>query len=142
MLQPRSVDELREVRHTLELYRQNYSVQVAVLLITADLVSQSLSIPGSSCINLLMGSMCAIRLQRVSCHSPLVVRTSLSRVWTSPDGLAFDMRTAAAFCRYSFPVAFAVIAMTSTVGASLNYFLSKLFLKDIVIGLFAKVSAT
>ena len=27
--QPRSVDELREVRHTLELYRQNYSMQVA-----------------------------------------------------------------------------------------------------------------
>ena len=58
--QPRSMDELREVRHTLELYRQNYSVQVAVLLITAYLVLQSLSIPGTSCINLLMGSMCGI----------------------------------------------------------------------------------
>ncbi len=58
-LQPRSVVELREVRHTLELYRQNYSTQVAVLLITAYLVLQCLSIPGTSCINLLMGSMCA-----------------------------------------------------------------------------------
>ena len=57
-LQPRSIDELREVRHTLELYRQNYSAQVAALLVAAYLVLQALSIPGCICINLLMGSMC------------------------------------------------------------------------------------
>lgn len=58
-VQPRNVVELRAVRHTLELYRQNYGAQVAALLATAYLVMQSLAIPGSIGINLLMGSMCA-----------------------------------------------------------------------------------
>lgn len=61
-LQPGNVAELRAVRHTLELYRENYGGQVAALLVAAYLVMQSLSIPGSVGINLLMGSMCASRI--------------------------------------------------------------------------------
>ena len=59
-VQPRNVAELRAVRHTLELYRENYSGQVAALLVATYLTMQSLSIPGSIGINLLMGSMCAL----------------------------------------------------------------------------------
>ena len=44
-------------------------------------------------------------------------------------------------CRYSFPVAFATIAVISTVGACLNYFISMMLLKDIVIGFCAQASA-
>lgn len=54
---PRNLDELREVRHTLELYRATYSMQVASLLVATYLVLQALSIPGTLCINLLIGSM-------------------------------------------------------------------------------------
>ena len=43
-------------------------------------------------------------------------------------------------CRYSFPVAFAAVALTSTVGACLNYIISKAFLKHIVIGFCAQAS--
>lgn len=44
-----------QVRHTLELYRANYSVQVTSLLVVTYLVLQALSIPGTLCINLLIG---------------------------------------------------------------------------------------
>lgn len=43
------------MRHTLELYRATYSVQVASLLVATYLVLQALSIPGTLCINLLIG---------------------------------------------------------------------------------------
>ena len=42
--------------------------------------------------------------------------------------------------RYSFPVAFATIAATSTIGGSLNYLISRTFLKDVVIGFCAQAS--
>ena len=42
--------------------------------------------------------------------------------------------------RYSFPVAFSAIALTSTIGACLNYLISKAFLKDVVTGLFGQAS--
>lgn len=61
-----------QVRHTLELYRANYSVQVASLLVVTYLVLQALSIPGTLCINLLIGGApCRpLRLKRSSrsCH--------------------------------------------------------------------------
>jgi hypothetical protein len=37
---PHSFDELRSVRHTLELYRQNYAVQVVALLCTTHMFLQ------------------------------------------------------------------------------------------------------
>lgn len=37
---PHSFDELRSVRHTLELYRRNYAVHVAALLCTTHLFLQ------------------------------------------------------------------------------------------------------
>jgi hypothetical protein len=41
----------------LELYRTNYSVQVASLLVATYVVLQALSIPGTLCINLLIGAL-------------------------------------------------------------------------------------
>ena len=41
----------------MELYRTNYSVQVASLLVATYVVLQALSIPGTLCINLLIGAL-------------------------------------------------------------------------------------
>ncbi|KAI7844749.1 hypothetical protein COHA_001632 [Chlorella ohadii] len=54
---PHSFDELRAVRRTLELYRQNYAVHVAALLLAAHIFLQTFMIPGSILINVLAGSM-------------------------------------------------------------------------------------
>lgn len=90
---PHNITELRAVRHTLELYRANYSVQVATLLLLSYLVLQALSIPGTLCINLLIGSM------------------------------------------YKFPLALLSVAFVSTAGACLNYELSALLLRDMLMDL-------
>ena len=56
------------MRHTLELYRANYSMHVASLLLATYLVLQALSIPGTLCINLLIGALplCCTRLLHVA----------------------------------------------------------------------------
>ncbi|PRW51118.1 putative membrane protein isoform B [Chlorella sorokiniana] len=54
---PHSFDELRAVRRTLELYRQNYAVHVAALLLAAHIFLQTFMIPGSILVNVLAGSM-------------------------------------------------------------------------------------
>lgn len=54
---PHSFDELRSVRHTLQLYRQSYAVHVAALLVAVHMFLQSFMIPGSILINVLAGSM-------------------------------------------------------------------------------------
>ncbi|KAG7667150.1 hypothetical protein KSW81_000892 [Nannochloris sp. 'desiccata'] len=54
---PHSIEELRAVRSTLETYRQEYSSQVASLLITAYLFLQTFMIPGPLGINILAGSL-------------------------------------------------------------------------------------
>ncbi|EFN56742.1 hypothetical protein CHLNCDRAFT_11380, partial [Chlorella variabilis] len=91
---PHSFDELRSVRHTLELYRRNYAVHVAALLCTTHLFLQSFMIPGSILINVLAGSM------------------------------------------YSLPAGTAFAAAADGGGASINYWLSRWLLRDVVAGLF------
>jgi uncharacterized membrane protein YdjX (TVP38/TMEM64 family) len=54
---PHSIEELRAVRSTLEAYRQEYSSQVASLLIAAYLFLQTFMIPGPLGINILAGSL-------------------------------------------------------------------------------------
>lgn len=54
---PHSFDQLRAVRRTLELYRQNYAVHVAALLLASHIFLQAFMIPGSILINVLAGSM-------------------------------------------------------------------------------------
>ena len=54
---PRSFEELRAVRHTLELYRTNYGGRVAALLVAAYMFLQTFMLPGSMLINLLAGSL-------------------------------------------------------------------------------------
>jgi hypothetical protein len=54
---PHSFDELRSVRHTLELYRRNYAVHIAALLVAVHMFLQAFMMPGSILINVLAGSM-------------------------------------------------------------------------------------
>lgn len=54
---PHSFGELRSVRRTLELYRQNYAVHVAALMVATHIFLQAFMIPGSILINVLAGSM-------------------------------------------------------------------------------------
>ena len=54
---PHSIEELRAVRSTLETYRQEYSTQVASLLIASYLFLQTFMIPGPMGINILAGSL-------------------------------------------------------------------------------------
>ena len=54
---PHSFEQLRRVRHTLELYRQNYAVHVAALLVATHIFLQAFMVPGSILSNILAGSM-------------------------------------------------------------------------------------
>ena len=54
---PHSFEQLRRVRHTLELYRQNYAVHVAALLVATHIFLQAFMVPGSILVNILAGSM-------------------------------------------------------------------------------------
>ncbi|KAL4443962.1 hypothetical protein ABPG75_011699 [Micractinium tetrahymenae] len=54
---PHSFEELRRVRRTLELYRQNYAVHVAALMVATHIFLQAFMMPGSIFINVLAGSM-------------------------------------------------------------------------------------
>ena len=54
---PHSIDELREVRTTLEAYRNEFAPQVASLLIATYLFLQTFLIPGPMGINILAGSL-------------------------------------------------------------------------------------
>ena len=54
---PHSIEELREVRATLEAYRREYGVQVASLLVVTYLFLQMFMIPGPMGINILAGSL-------------------------------------------------------------------------------------
>ncbi|GAB4818338.1 hypothetical protein N2152v2_005384 [Parachlorella kessleri] len=90
---PHSFDELRAVRRTVELYRQQYGGQLLALMVGAYLFLQAFMIPGSVVINVLAGSM------------------------------------------YTFPAALAFVGVVSTCGVSINYWLTRWFLKDVVTNL-------
>jgi uncharacterized membrane protein YdjX (TVP38/TMEM64 family) len=97
---PHSVRELREVRVTLETYRDTYGTQVLALLASSYIFLQTFMIPGPLAINVLAGSL------------------------------------------YPFGAAMVFTAVVSTIGASLNYWMVRLLLRDAVAAVFpARVAA-